>query len=211
MSPFLSARAAKDFLVSQIARQAALEHVPLSEVERKMLYYTESYESLPDIAAVAEQFDAEYDSAEYESKISRLIANAIDRLKRESPSERDTWDDAVKYLRKEDHYILVMIHEMADPTIENDSAVVPRPDWRDQWKLLGAGIATAAVLVTVIFAIGSWGNDIDWKPEWFRSVSDDTWGKLLVGGILLTVVANFLMSRREQQMLGKGKRQPRND
>jgi len=36
MTNFLSARAPKDFLVSQIVQEAGRQNVPLSEVERKM-------------------------------------------------------------------------------------------------------------------------------------------------------------------------------
>ncbi len=35
-------REAKDFLVQQTAEQARLEGVPLSELEKRMMYFTES-------------------------------------------------------------------------------------------------------------------------------------------------------------------------
>jgi len=35
-------REAKDFLVAQTAEQAALEGMPLSDVEKRMMYFTES-------------------------------------------------------------------------------------------------------------------------------------------------------------------------
>jgi len=37
-------REAKDFLVQQTAEQAALENVPLSDLEKRMMYFTESGE-----------------------------------------------------------------------------------------------------------------------------------------------------------------------
>lgn len=42
-----------DFLVGRIAQRAEQEGVPLSEVERKMLYFSETAWTLPDMAAEA--------------------------------------------------------------------------------------------------------------------------------------------------------------
>src|SRR5690349_23643303 len=63
------AREAKEFLISKIVAEAQREKAPLSEIERKMLYFTESGWTLPDIMQVSEQFDREYDQDEYEKKI----------------------------------------------------------------------------------------------------------------------------------------------
>jgi len=50
MTRFTSAREAKEFLVAKIAEEAQREGVPLSEVERKMLCFSETGWTLPDIA-----------------------------------------------------------------------------------------------------------------------------------------------------------------
>ena len=42
MKAFHSGREAKEFLISELVAEAQRENVPLSEVERKMLYFTES-------------------------------------------------------------------------------------------------------------------------------------------------------------------------
>jgi len=42
MKAFHSGREAKEFLVSQIVEEAQRENIPLSEIEGKMLYVTES-------------------------------------------------------------------------------------------------------------------------------------------------------------------------
>ena len=55
----LRAQQAKEFLISQIIEQARRENVSLSEVEQKMLYFTEAEETLPDIYEVNEQFERE--------------------------------------------------------------------------------------------------------------------------------------------------------
>ena len=52
------AQRAKEFLISQIVEEAQRENVPLSEVERKMLYFTETEETLPDIYEVSAQRNA---------------------------------------------------------------------------------------------------------------------------------------------------------
>jgi hypothetical protein len=41
--------AAKQFLISRVIAEAELERVPLSDVETKMLHFTEVHPSLPDI------------------------------------------------------------------------------------------------------------------------------------------------------------------
>ncbi|MGA8617717.1 MAG: hypothetical protein WB660_04260 [Candidatus Sulfotelmatobacter sp.] len=82
---------------------------PLSEVERKMLYFSESGWTLPDITAVYEEFDREYDQNKYEHKIARLIRKADNHAHKESREEYDAWWAAIRFLKREDHYILVMI------------------------------------------------------------------------------------------------------
>jgi len=44
----MNVREAKEFLVQQTVEQAALEHVPFSDLERRMMYFTES-ETVPKI------------------------------------------------------------------------------------------------------------------------------------------------------------------
>jgi hypothetical protein len=81
-SRFGNAREAKEFLVSKIADEAQREGAPLSEVERKMLYFTENYWTLPDMMEVNEAFDRDYDAAEYEKKIAQLVRHAHARTRK---------------------------------------------------------------------------------------------------------------------------------
>ena len=76
MKAFHSGREAKEFLISELVAEAQRENVPLSEVERKMLYFTESGWTLPDMMKVSEDFDRDYDQAEYERKIAKLATKA---------------------------------------------------------------------------------------------------------------------------------------
>jgi hypothetical protein len=109
MQAFHSGHEAKEFLISKIVTEAQSENVPLSEVERKMLYYTESAWTLPEMIEVAEEFDSEYDQSKYEKKIARLVGKAYKRTCKQSRDEYDAWWRAVRFLDKEDHYISVMI------------------------------------------------------------------------------------------------------
>ena len=76
---------AKDFLVAQTAEQAALEGVSLSDLEKRMMYFTETGECPEDPIALNDAFEAEYGTPAYEKKISLLMARAYRRIKRESP------------------------------------------------------------------------------------------------------------------------------
>jgi hypothetical protein len=102
MDAVRDAREAKEFLISKIVAEAQRENAPLSETERKMLYFTESGWTLPDITQVYEQFDREYDQDEYEKKIARIVAKAYKHILHDSPDEYDKWWAAVRFLRRED-------------------------------------------------------------------------------------------------------------
>jgi hypothetical protein len=101
--------AAKQFFISRVIEEAKVEQIALSEVEKKMLYFTEVHPSLPDIYDVNAEFERDYDSDEYEAKIAALLKNARDRDRKSSPSREQDWKGALTALKKEDHYILVMV------------------------------------------------------------------------------------------------------
>ena len=109
MKVFHTGREAKEFLISKIVEEAQRENVPLSEVERKMLYFTESGWTLPNIMQVSEDFDREYDQGKYEKKIAKLVTKADRRVRRASRDDYDKWWAAIRFLHREDHYITVMI------------------------------------------------------------------------------------------------------
>jgi hypothetical protein len=105
MKAFHSGREAKEFLISEIVAEAQSESIPLSEVERKMLYFTESGWTLPDIREVSEDFDREYDQDKYERKIAKLVKKADGRMRKGSRDDYDRWWAAIRFLQREDHYI----------------------------------------------------------------------------------------------------------
>jgi len=106
---FSDSMEAKRFLISRIVEEARRGGHPLSETEEKMLCWSENYPTLPDMAEVGQKFEQEYDSEEFEGKIARISRRAYRRDRRESPESAKRWREAIKLLKKEDHYILVMI------------------------------------------------------------------------------------------------------
>jgi len=102
-------REAKDFLVMQTAEQAALEGLPLSDLERRMMYFTESKQALEDPATLNEEFEARYNTPEFEKKVSRLMSHAYKRLRKEDREKALQWSKAIGALRRGDHYILVLV------------------------------------------------------------------------------------------------------
>jgi hypothetical protein len=139
MKAFHSGREAKEFLIFQIVEEAQRQNMALSEVERKMLYFTESGWTLPDIMKVNEDFDRECDQNEYERKIAELVRKADKRISNDSGDDYDRWWAAIRFLEREDHYILVMIRP---------AGIRPRGD---QLRLLATGLGIVAFLLTAIF------------------------------------------------------------
>jgi|ERR1700691_2279946 hypothetical protein len=99
---------AKQFIASRIVDQAVREGVPFSEVERKMLFFSETHPSLPDMDQVFIEFNETYNMFPYERVVSSLICNAY-RRDRKEPQLAQQWADARTSLRWEDHYIKVML------------------------------------------------------------------------------------------------------
>ncbi len=107
------------------------------------MYFSENFSTLPDMAEVNSIFDRDYDQAEYEQKIARLAGAARASAQANGTEEFQAWKDAVDVLRKEDHYLLVLI---ARPTAKGR----PRGDFL---KLIATAVAIVALLLLIIFAI----------------------------------------------------------
>lgn len=141
MQTFLTARDAKEFLINRIVAEAELEGVSLSEVERKMLYYSETASTVPDIKDVNEAFERDYDQAKYERKIAKLVDSARARDSDEDRNDSDGWSEAIRLLGKEDHYLLVLVAGACE-------AVRPRSDFK---KLFSVALAAAFIIVAIYF------------------------------------------------------------
>jgi len=110
----MQVREAKDFLVQQTAEQAQLEGAPLSDLEKRMMYFTESGYVPEDPIALNDEFEAQYDTDEYEGKIAKLLHHAYQRARKENDETRRRFDTAIKSLRRGDHYLLVMWDALGD-------------------------------------------------------------------------------------------------
>lgn len=107
-----------------------------------MLYFSETAWTLPDIGEVNYAFDREYNQAEYEQKIGRLIRTLCANARATNREEFDAWTAAVTAIRREDHYLLVLIGAA-------ESSALPVR------RLLKLSVIALAV-ACVIMAIGFW-------------------------------------------------------
>jgi hypothetical protein len=113
MREFTTAEEAKQFFIEKVVEQTEREGVRLSDVERKMLRWTEVYPILglppAKLKKINEEFEQQYDSSEYESKIADLMSRAYARDLGDGLGEN--WKGAYAVLSKQDHYILVMLEQ----------------------------------------------------------------------------------------------------
>src|SRR5580700_8497530 len=105
----MDTKQAKDFLVQQAVEQAALERVPISDIEKRMMYFAENDPtSCIDPFELHNEFEAQCDTAEYETKMSRLLYHAYGRIKAENPEKVRNWKESMSLLYKGDHYLPVL-------------------------------------------------------------------------------------------------------
>ena len=104
----MTVQEAKDFLVEQATQQASLDGVSISDLEKRMMYFTESDEAVENPITLNEEFEAKYDMAEYEAKVGGLLRRAYARLRKENTLNAQKWKESVRFLQKGDHYILVL-------------------------------------------------------------------------------------------------------
>jgi hypothetical protein len=115
MPQFADERKAKEFVIRLIASEADREGAPLSELERKMLYFSENGWTIPGMAETAQRFESEYDSGQYEKKMAALIKKLQKRLKSDDPKTLKAWSHALKKLSEGDHYLLVLVRADTAP------------------------------------------------------------------------------------------------
>jgi hypothetical protein len=143
MQIFSSGREAKEYLITKIVTEAERERVTLSETERKMMYFTETAWTLPDMWKVSEAFDRECDQSAYEAKIGSLARQA--RRRANETNQLREWKDAVRTLEQEDHYLLVLL---TAPPARSTSPLT------DRLKLVGTAflICTLIVVGIILFS-----------------------------------------------------------
>mgnify|MGYP001225730339 CR=1 FL=1 len=140
MQTFANARDAKEFLIAKITGEAQREGIPLSDVERRMLYFSETDWTLPDMAETNDAFERDYDQSTYEQKIGVLAHKFCTEARKTNRDDLDLWKEAVRTLSSEDHYILVLLR---GDGASGDSPVV------DRLKLIAV-----ALLITLLAMVG---------------------------------------------------------
>jgi hypothetical protein len=136
MQTSTSGREAKEYLIARIVAEADRENVPLSETERKMMYFTETAWTLPDMGEVSEAFDRDYDQPTYETKIGGLAQRA--RQHADEMNELKEWKEAVLTLGREDHYLVVLL--AAQPAHSPTRL-------KDRLKLVGTALLICALML----------------------------------------------------------------
>ncbi len=101
---FSTEREAKEFLADKIYQESGLEGAPLSDVERRLLLFSEqdpgSEKGIPDDVL----YDTDFD---WEARMTALLRQAWQRDKAD-PTERQKYLDAMDRLKSSDHYIQVI-------------------------------------------------------------------------------------------------------
>ena len=184
MSQFHSAREAKEFLVSQIVGEAQRENIVLSEPERKMLYFSESGWTLPDSSTVADEFDGSYNYRDYEKKIAILFRRAAKHARKESAQEYDVLWQAIRRLRREDHYLNVIIKQ---------AGVRPRGDLLRLW---GAGVGIVAIFLAWIILSIKYGIEPARYLPSRGTVTLYVWATLFVLAIVYSSLRLLLGQKR---------------
>ena len=166
MAKLGTVRAAKDYLAAQIVEEAKRRGVALTEIERKMLYFSESCWTLPDMMKVCEEFDRDYDQDEYEAKIAGLVRGIEAHDETRSEEEKEDWYEAVLKLCEGDHYLLTLIDggNSENKGIPSFSGTLERwmPTWderarrepgdRKRLVLLAVGL-TIVILTVALIAV----------------------------------------------------------
>ena len=185
MRQIASLRDAKDYLAGRIADEADRQDIQLSEIERKMLYFSEIDWTLPGMLEINAEFERDYDQNEYERKIVGLV-RAIEAEDRTNAQSRRLWDQAVEKLNEGDNYLSIML----DPSFSPKGATVRPPHDRLKLWLTALVIVFGALgllgLLTWMFGPKLWTLQ-DW-------LSDHRSGGL-PGLILMAVMVLFWLAR----------------
>jgi hypothetical protein len=147
----VTTHAAVDFVVAQLVDEAARRGITLSDVERQVLYFTESEHTPRRMIELMEAFERDYDEAAYERKIADLLRGAY---KHTRSNQKEAWASALHRIRNSDVYLGVML----------DQADLLRPPG-DIWRLFATGILVSALgmgsLLVTAWLFGRTGRSDD--------------------------------------------------
>jgi hypothetical protein len=173
MNRFQTVREAKEYLIRRIVAQAHRDSIPLSDIEQKMLHFSETGWTLPNMMEISQEFDQTYEQDEYESKIGQIIRRIHDQL--DANFDDNGWGEALKRLREEDHYLLVLI----DGAFSNSGK-------RSRWeivRLVLAGVVVVAAFLPILSLVKSHVSN----PATSKFIGEATF---LVLVVLVTILAN---------------------
>jgi hypothetical protein len=182
----MKTKQAKGFLVQQTVEQATRENRPLSDIEKKMMYFTESDASTcENPVELNDEFESQCDTPELEAKISRLLHHAYERLKKEDPERVREWNLAIRTLRRGDHYILVLW----------DTKPPSEHPIRESFKLLGIGMLVAVGIFIVIVLQAKYNISFDRFRKYLPSPNPHLALILFVGLFVLALAGSRLFNR----------------
>ena len=180
----MQVREAKDFLVQETAKQASIEGVPVSKLEKRMMYFVENEEMGEDPLALNEEFEAEYDTDEYEAKIHGLLHRAYARVKKENPETARQWKEAIREMSKGDHYLPVLWGDGI--LVANYPAERPQHDYL---KLVGTALLVVSIIIGVAIAAAHYGQIP--MPVWLKRLLIF----VFVGGYIYFAVLPLVMKK----------------
>lgn len=140
---------ALEFVAFKIEGQAEIENGPLSDIEKKMLRFSEvepgplgREESL----RVSEEFDRrpDLDTDAYEQKVRTLATHAFER-DRKTLAGKSGWDEAMTALSSHDYYLLVMLP--AGLKKSGSTGRIGRNTLREYLVYIAVAVAIVGVLV----------------------------------------------------------------
>jgi hypothetical protein len=142
-------QSSKQFLIDRILDQAKIEAVLLTNIEIRMLKFTEATSESRDLEA-AEVFERDYNDEEYELKIANLIRHVYARD--QQSGNKPAWADALANVAGRDLYLNVMI----DRAGLNIDPLASLKDWRFLlYGLLPPALCLAAAVLVALSPIGA--------------------------------------------------------
>jgi hypothetical protein len=146
---FFSERDAKQFLADKIFEESQRQGTPLSDVDRRLLLFSEqdpgSEKSIP--AGILNDVDLDW-----EFQIVALLKAAYGKDK-DNPKERQNYLDAMARLKGGDHYILVMADQVF-PGSASQAAAPTLFKGNLTRYVVGGIIALIAIIALVLWKAG---------------------------------------------------------
>jgi hypothetical protein len=203
MSVFATKREALDYLAERIVAEAKGENIPLSEIERKMLYFSETDWTLPEIKSVNEIFEQNYDDNEYERKIAGLISRIVAENRGQGDEEKAAaWAAASTKLSEGDYYLLVMFDMATSFSDGLSNSYIPAlnaPSVRPPHDILKLWIVGFVAVFGILGIMLLWSWLYGHAGPRFQSLSDwifDRNRSWIVGLIIGAILFGFALKSR---------------